>query len=64
MPKLSDKVIVGELPIDKYITHEFEGIEKIQELVDALKSGDCLRGVLKIGKYEVVEKPKIQVISN
>ena len=64
VPKLSDKVLVGELPIDKYITHEFEGIEKIQELVDTLKSGDCLRGVLKIGKYDVKEKPKIQVLSN
>ena len=64
VPKLSDKVLVGELLIDKYITHEFEGIEKIQELVDTLKSGDCLRGVLKIGKYDVKEKPKIQVLSN
>ena len=59
VPKLSDKVLLGELPIDKYITHEFEGIDKIQELVDTLKSGDCLRGVLKIGSYEIKEKPKI-----
>ena len=64
VPKLSDKVLLGELPIDKYITHNFDGIEKVQELVDALKSGDCLRGVLKIGKYEPVEAPKVTVLKS
>ena len=64
VPKLCDKVILGELPIEKYVTHEFDGIEKIQELIDALKGGDCLRGVLKINKYEVPEAPKIKVLSN
>ena len=49
VPKLSDKILLGEMPVDKYITHTFEGLEKIQDLVDALKSGNCLRGVLKIG---------------
>lgn len=29
VPKLSDKIILGELPIDKYITHTFDGIDKI-----------------------------------
>jgi NADPH:quinone reductase-like Zn-dependent oxidoreductase len=63
VPKLSDKITLGELPIDKYITHEFDGIEKVQELVDALRSGDCLRGVLKIGKYEQPAQLKIKVLS-
>lgn len=64
MPKLADKVITGELPIDKFITHNFEGLDKIEDLIHALHSGDCLRGVLKIGAYEVHEKPKIEIISN
>ena len=51
MPKLADKVITGELPIDKFITHNFEGLDKIEDLIHALHSGDCLRGVLKIGAY-------------
>lgn len=57
VPKLSGKVILGELPIDDFITHEFDGIEKVQDLVDALHSGKCLRGVLKIANYDVPAKP-------
>jgi hypothetical protein len=64
VPKLSDKVIIGELPIDQYITHTFEGLDKIEDLIHALHGGDCLRGVLKISEYKVPEKPKIELISN
>lgn len=64
VPKLSNKILLGEMPIDKYVTHEFDGLDKIQDLIDALKSGDCLRGVLKINKYDVQEAPKIKVLSN
>lgn len=62
VPKLSDKILLNEMPIDKYVTHEFDGIEKIQELIDALHSGKCLRGVLKIGKYELKAKPDIETL--
>lgn len=51
VPKLADKVITGELPIDKFITHNFDGLDKIEDLIHALHGGDCLRGVLKIGEY-------------
>ena len=64
VPKLADKVITGELPIDKFITHNFDGLDKIEDLIHALHSGDCLRGVLNIGEYQVKEKPKIEIISN
>ena len=57
VPKLSDKILLGEYPIDKFVTHNFEGLKGIQDLVDALKSGDCLRGVLRIGDYDVKEAP-------
>lgn len=61
VPKLSDKILLGEYPIDKYITHDFKGLQGIQDLVDALKSGDCLRGVLHIGDYEMKETLPIKV---
>lgn len=61
VPKLSDKILLGEMPVDKYITHTFDGLDKIQDLVDALKSGSCLRGVLKIGKYEMPKTLDIKV---
>jgi len=51
VPKLSDKVLTGELPIYKYITHNFDGLDKIEDLIHALHGGDCLRGVLRIGDY-------------
>jgi S-formylglutathione hydrolase len=64
VPKLANKVLLGELPIEKYITHNFHGIEKIQDLIDALQSGSCLRGVLHINKYEAPTQVKIQVVKN
>jgi Zn-dependent alcohol dehydrogenase len=61
VPKLSDKILLGEYPIDDYVTHNFEGLDKIQDLIDALKSGDCLRGVLKISPYDYKGAPDIKV---
>ena len=52
-------MITGELPIDNFITHNFDGLDKIEELIHTLHGGDCLRGVLKIGSYDLKEKPKI-----
>ena len=61
MPKLSDKILLGEMSIDKYITHTFEGLEKIQEFVDTHKSGNCLKAVLKISQYEMPKTLDIKV---
>ncbi|GMH47191.1 hypothetical protein TrLO_g14634 [Triparma laevis f. longispina] len=47
VPKLVNKYLEGELPIEQYITHTFEGVEKTNEAIDALHSGDCLRAVVK-----------------
>lgn len=46
VPKLVNKVILGELKIDSFITHSYEGLEKVNESIDALHSGDCLRAVV------------------
>lgn len=46
VPQLVDKVMAGELKVDHFITHTFQGIEKWQEAVDALHGGECLRAVV------------------
>ena len=47
VPKLVNRYLEGELPIDQYITHVYEGLEKTNEAVNALHSGDCLRSVVR-----------------
>lgn len=51
VPKLVNKILLGELPIEKFITHNFEGLPKVGELVHALEGGSCLRGILHINEY-------------
>jgi len=46
IPKLANSVIAGDLAIDQYITHVFNGVEKTHEAFEALHSGDCLRAVV------------------
>lgn len=47
VPWLVQMNIAGELPIDHFITHNFEGVHKTNDAVDALHSGGCLRAVVK-----------------
>lgn len=47
VPQLVDRVMNGELPVDKYITNTFEGIEAWPKAIEALHSGNCLRAVVK-----------------
>ena len=51
VPKLVNKVLLGELPLDKYVTHEFEGLDKVNDLVHTMHEGSCLRGVVKINEF-------------
>ena len=48
VPKLVQTVMRGEMPLDKYITHRFEGLETVNSAIDALHSGSCLRAVVHI----------------
>jgi hypothetical protein len=64
VPKLVNKTVTGEWPIDAYVTHEFEGLEKVNECVDELHKGACLRGIVKISPPPEVKKPQIRVISS
>lgn len=47
IPMLVDKCMSGELPIDHFITHTFDGVGKTNEAIEALHSGKCLRAVVK-----------------
>lgn len=47
VPKLVDRMLSGELPIDHYITHVFEGVDKTNDAIEALHSGECLRAVVQ-----------------
>ena len=54
-----------ELPIDDYVTHTFKGIEKVNESIDALHSGDCLRAVVDISDFNLAsDPPKFAQVSN
>lgn len=46
IPPLVDNYEKGELKLDHYITHRFQGVEGTLEAIDALHSGDCLRAVV------------------
>ena len=51
MPKLVERCLAGELPVDHYITHQISvsggNVAKAtNEAIEALHSGDCLRAVV------------------
>ena len=62
VPKLVNKVLLGELPLDKYVTHEFEGLDKVNDLVQTMHEGSCLRGVVKINEFQTEAPEKISVV--
>ena len=51
VPKLVNKVLLGELPIQDYVTHTFDGLDNINDLVHTMHEGACLRGVININEY-------------
>jgi S-(hydroxymethyl)glutathione dehydrogenase / alcohol dehydrogenase len=46
VPELVNSYMNGSLPIDHYITHEFTGVEAINEAMNLLHDGACLRAVV------------------
>jgi len=42
-----------ELDIDVFVTHRIKGLENVNQAIDALHSGDCLRAVVEISDYEL-----------
>lgn len=47
VPQLVEKYMAGDLPIEPYITHVFEGVESIDEAMHVLRQSQCLRAVVK-----------------
>uniref|UniRef100_A0A7S1NV84 S-(hydroxymethyl)glutathione dehydrogenase n=1 Tax=Eutreptiella gymnastica TaxID=73025 RepID=A0A7S1NV84_9EUGL len=47
IPMLTEKMMKGEILVDHYITHNFDGVENTTKAIEALHSGDCLRAVVK-----------------
>ena len=47
VPVLVERMLSGELEIDHYITHVFDGVEKRNDAIHALHGGDCLRAVVQ-----------------
>lgn len=64
VPKLVNKVILGELAIDEFITHNFDGLSEVNKSIDVLHSGECLRAIVKISQAPEVQKTPIKIVSN
>ena len=55
----------NEMNIDDFVTHNFDGLDKVNESITALHSGDCLRAVVEINKYNLQSTaPKFTQSSN
>ena len=46
VPQLVERYMAGELPIEPYITHEFKGVESINDAMFVLRQSQCLRAVV------------------
>ncbi len=64
VPKLVNKVVVGELNIDSFITHTFDTLADVNKSIDVLHSGDCLRAVVKITPHAKEEASSVKILSS
>ena len=49
-----------EFEVDDFVTHTIDGLENVNESIDALHGGECLRAVVKINKLESSESKSLQ----
>mmetsp|Transcript_20170 Transcript_20170/g.43228 ORF Transcript_20170/g.43228 Transcript_20170/m.43228 type:complete len:698 (+) Transcript_20170:43-2136(+) len=47
VPQLVQRCIDGDLPVDHFITHTFDGVECTNDAIHALHGGSCLRAVVR-----------------
>ena len=64
VPKLVQRVLRDELPVRSFVTHKIEGLDKVNDAIDALHSGECLRAVVRINDLKFrVPTPKFKQLS-
>jgi len=47
IPMLVEKSMKGEIPLDHFVTHRFNGVAETTKALEALHGGNCLRAVVK-----------------
>jgi len=62
VPKLVQMAMRGEMALEPYITHKMDGLEKVNEAIEALHSGTCLRAVIHISDsgLQTMKLPKLK----
>ena len=62
MEMADETVMRGEMPLDNYITHKYEGLQNVNAAIDALHGGSCLRAVVHIADSGLtpVKLPKLK----
>ncbi len=53
VPRLVQSVMTGEMTLDPFITHTFEGLEGVNGAIEALHGGNCLRAVVQIAHNDL-----------
>jgi len=53
VPRLVQMVMRGEMSLDPFITHTFDGITGVNGAIEALHGGNCLRAVVHIAKSDI-----------
>ena len=47
----------NEMNVDAYLTHPIKGLENVNQSIEALHSGDCLRAVVEISELKLAKEP-------
>ncbi len=47
VPQLVENFMSGKLPIEHFVTHRLQGVEKINEAIDLMHESKCLRCVVE-----------------
>jgi len=64
VPRLVNKVLTGETTIDPFISHVIKGLDKVNDSILALHSGECIRAVVVISERGQVEAPQVTLVHN
>ena len=63
VPKLVQSVLRKEVDLGVFRTHLFDGLEKVNESIETLHGGNCLRAIIKIGNSDIqVAPPDVQLV--